>query len=439
MSTQSNDRSVAAGDGAVISRRMLLKSGAGAFAAAYSLGTRPAWAARGAGARIDDVAIRRLFAQTAKSLITPGAFMLVRAPGFELTQAYGTGVLDQRGDLAAGDHVRIGSVTKTFTGTVILQAAQRGAVRLEDPVSRFRSDVPNGKRITIEQLLSMRNGLHNYTQSRAPNRTMDTEPRHELRSRDLLRIAYAARPHPIPGERFEYCNTNTILLGLIAEQLYRRPLAAIFEHHLFEPLGMSRTSMPALRSAGIPSPHPRGYMFATNLSTLHTDELPPRQRAAAEAGRLKPHDVTMMNPSRAGAAGAAISTAEDLAKWARGMCDADAAEPPLTPTAPRQHPTHRPVQPARRGLRPRDLKARRDVRARSVDLGVPNLRRLRPGAPADPGHLDEPQGLTSRTPLRADDRAPATRAPLRLNRPMIGADMYRKTAVTVKVVWLSGR
>ena len=79
--------------------------------------------------------------------------------------------------------------------------------------------------------------------------------------------------------------------------------------------------MPGVRAAGIPSPHPRGYMFGTNVSTLHTEELPARQRAAAEAGRLRPRDVTIGNPSWAGAAGAAISTAEDLAKWARGMCD----------------------------------------------------------------------------------------------------------------------
>ena len=96
----------------------------------------------------------------------------------------------------------------------------------------------------------MRSGLDNYTQSRALNRTMDTQPRHVFRPQDLLRIAYGARPHPVPGERFEYCNTNTILLGLIAEQLYGRPLAEIFEHHLFGPLGMSRSSMPGLRAGG---------------------------------------------------------------------------------------------------------------------------------------------------------------------------------------------
>lgn len=52
-----------------------------------------------------------------------------------------------------------------------------------------------------------------------------------------------------------------------------------------------------------------------------SEELPARQRAAAEAGRLKPRDVTIANPSWAGAAGAAISTAEALARWVKAMCD----------------------------------------------------------------------------------------------------------------------
>ena len=304
-----------------ISRRTLLKSGAGALAAAYSVGARPGWAARGRGPRIDEAAIRRIFVRGAKSMITPGGLLLLRAPRVELVVPYGTGVLGESRRLRLDDRFRIGSITKTFTGTVILQAAQRGALRLDDPVSRFRPGVPNGREITIAQLLSMRSGLDNYSQSLALNRMMDRHPRHLFRPRELLRIAYEARPHPRPGERFEYCNTNTILLGLIAEQVYGRSLGDIFQHHLFDPLGMRTSSMPGPRTTTIPNPHTRGYMFGTNASTLETDRLPPRQLAAAEAGRLKPRNVTYIDPSWAGAAGAAISTAEDLAKIAKGICD----------------------------------------------------------------------------------------------------------------------
>ena len=63
------------------------------------------------------------------------------------------------------DHIRIGSVTKTWTGTVVLQLVDEGRIRLDDPVAKYRPDVPNGQNITIEQMLSMRSGLGNYTTS----------------------------------------------------------------------------------------------------------------------------------------------------------------------------------------------------------------------------------------------------------------------------------
>jgi D-alanyl-D-alanine carboxypeptidase len=74
------------------------------------------------------------------------------------------------------DHVRIGSNTKTWTGTVILQLVQEGKLTLDDPVSTYRPDVPNGQHITITQLLDMRSGLYNYTESIELNQTLDTDP-----------------------------------------------------------------------------------------------------------------------------------------------------------------------------------------------------------------------------------------------------------------------
>jgi CubicO group peptidase (beta-lactamase class C family) len=308
-------------DDGAISRRTLLRSGAAAVVGAYSLNRVAGSAARARVARVDEAAIRQSFAQTAKSLITPGAFMILRGPGVDLAAAYGSGTLPGHRALGPREHFRCGSVTKTFTGTAILQAAQRGDLRLDHPVSRYRPDVPNGKHITIEQLLTMRSGLYNYSLSLRLNETLDRNPGHVFRPRDLLRIAYEARPNPDPGKEWEYSNTNTVLLGLIAEKLFDLPLAKIFHERLFEKLGMRGSSLPAITSAAIPRPHPRGYMFGTNVSTLKTQKLPPREIAAAEANKLKPNDVTGINPSWAGAAGAAISTAEDLATWVKALCD----------------------------------------------------------------------------------------------------------------------
>lgn len=106
-----------------ISRRALLRSaagvGVGAVAGGLSLRTTPWAAAR--GARIDQAELPTAFAQAAKRLLTPGAVMVLRGPGTDIAAAYGTGVVHRCAPLSLTDRFRIGSVTKTFTGTVILQ------------------------------------------------------------------------------------------------------------------------------------------------------------------------------------------------------------------------------------------------------------------------------------------------------------------------------
>ncbi|HEY1485781.1 MAG TPA: serine hydrolase domain-containing protein, partial [Micromonosporaceae bacterium] len=161
---------------AAISRRALLKSAAGAGVLVGGLAATALPAAAMAAGRPAALPRKRLFSQfeiTATNLRVPGAVMVVRTPREQIVRAYGTGVLEEPRPLSPNDRFRIGSVTKTATGTLILQLAQSGRLSLDDPVSRFRSDVPNGSRITIEQLLTMHSGLYNYSRLRSLNRTLD--------------------------------------------------------------------------------------------------------------------------------------------------------------------------------------------------------------------------------------------------------------------------
>jgi D-alanyl-D-alanine carboxypeptidase len=134
---------------------------------AASVASEPRCAARsGVGrAQIDEVAVHRIFGDTARELRVPGCVLLVQTPDQELFASYGTGAQGAIVPLSNFDRFRVGSVTKTMTATVILQLAQRGKLSLQDPVSRFVSGVSNGGEITIEQLMTMRSGLYDYAQS----------------------------------------------------------------------------------------------------------------------------------------------------------------------------------------------------------------------------------------------------------------------------------
>jgi D-alanyl-D-alanine carboxypeptidase len=309
-----------------ISRRTLLRSAAGAGAGVLVGGlasTALPAAARAAipGTSGDGPELIALFEKTAEHLLTPGAALIAQTPKGDALTTYGASILGGRQAPSLTERFRIGSVTKTFTGTVILQLAQHGDLDLDHPVSRYWPGVPNGNQITIEQLMTMHSGLYNYSLSESLNRSMDEHPTESHPPQEMLKIAFEAEPDPKPGRAFDYCNTNTVLLGLIAERLDGRPLAQQFRERLFAPLGMKDTLMPRLTMSGLPSPHPQGYMYGTNVSTLHTERLPPEQLKEARDGKLKPNDVTDSNPSWAGAAGAAISTAEDMATWVKGLCD----------------------------------------------------------------------------------------------------------------------
>jgi D-alanyl-D-alanine carboxypeptidase len=258
--------------------------------------------------------------QLVRDMSVTGAVVLVRTPDRgNWTTTIGTGTYRGNDPVRVDDHIRVGSNTKTWTGTVILQLVGEGRLRLSDPVATYRPDVPNGANITIEQLLNMRSGLYNYTESLELNQALDTQPGRVWAPEELVQLGLSRPPYFPPGTGFHYSNTNTVLLGLIAEQVTGRPLREEFRTRVFDPLGLTGTEFPEITSAAIPDPHPQGYTYAINAETIDSTVLAPEVQAAARAGTLAPKDVTSVNPSWGWSAGAGISTAEDLARYVEAL------------------------------------------------------------------------------------------------------------------------
>src|SRR5919202_2404203 len=263
----------------------------------------------------------------------PGALVYVDVPGEGTwSQAFGTETLGADTPIPPNDHFRIGSNTKTFTGTVILQLVDEGKLGLDEAVSKYRPEVPNGENITIRQLLNMTSGLFNYAEDEDFNKTLDTDPQKVWEPEELVQIGFQHQPDFSPGDDFHYSNTKTVLLGMIIEQLTGQPLEKEFQDRLFVPLGMSNTLLPERSSAAIPDPHPRGYMYQTNVESLNTSELQGEKAEQADESAGEPHDVTNENPSWTWASGGAISTVNDLIIWAK----ADATGALLSPQAQKE-------------------------------------------------------------------------------------------------------
>jgi len=258
--------------------------------------------------------------QLIKDLAIISGGVLIRSPELgDWTTTFGTKTWHGSEPVTLDEHIRIGSNTKTWTGTVILQLVDEGKISLDDPVSKYRPDVPNGDNITISQLLSMHSGLANYTTDLDLNEQNDTNPSRAWTPEELLAKGFAMPPAFAPGERWMYSNTNTVLLGVIIEQLTGMPVAEAFKTRIFDPLGLTGTSFPDIADASIPDPHPQFYTFGTNVGTIDSLVLSPEIQAGAKDGTLEPFDVTDVNPSWAWTAGAGLSTTEDLADYVKAL------------------------------------------------------------------------------------------------------------------------
>lgn len=249
---------------------------------------------------MNDALARRLDTTVEQAMTAsgvPGAIVGVWGPDGDYVRAFGVADKASRAPMKTDFYSRIGSVTKTFTVTAILQLADQGKLDLDDSVAEFVSEVPLGNRITLRQLARMQSGLFNYSESPEFQQAMLADPRRAFTPRELLDYAFA-QPNPFPpGAGFEYCNTNTILLGLVVQKVSGEPLHSYIEDQILKPLSMDHTSFPTTNA--FPDPHAQGYTVQTADGKEAT--------------------ATDWNPSWGWAAGAMISTLDDMRVWASAL------------------------------------------------------------------------------------------------------------------------
>jgi D-alanyl-D-alanine carboxypeptidase len=192
------------------------------------------------------------------------------------------------------DRTRIGSVTKTFTGTLVLRLVDAGRLRLDDTIERWFPNVAGASAITIRDLGTMSSGIASYSRDEATIERYLARPSTVWRPAELIAIG-ARLPRVFkPGDGFDYSNTNFLMLGQIVEQVTGRPLATVMREQLFTPLGMRETTYVPLTR--LPRPAWSGYTLQGS-----TD------------GTVR--DASAWSPTFSGAAGQISSTLGDLRRW----------------------------------------------------------------------------------------------------------------------------
>ncbi|WP_433356737.1 serine hydrolase domain-containing protein [Microtetraspora malaysiensis] len=232
-------------------------------------------------------------------------------------------------------HVRIGSNTKTFTATLVLQLVAEGKVGLDVPAADYLPEFGLDRRITVRMLLQHTSGVFNFTgevyddgtvapgipipygttgQEWVDNRFKSYRPQ------ELVELALSKPARFEPGTGWSYSNTNYVVARLLIEKVTGRTYAEEMQRLILGPLGLSGTVVPDA-SPEIPEPHAHAYY------------------RYEDAGEQKTVDITRQNPSWISTGGDMISTTQDLHSFISALLGGRLLPAPLLAEMCTPHPT----------------------------------------------------------------------------------------------------
>ena len=193
------------------------------------------------------------------------------------------------------DHVfRIGSVTKQFSAAAVLKLAEDGRLSLADSVSKHVPGYPGGETVTVEMLLNHTSGIRSYTDIESIMTGGGIMK--DLSTAQLIDTFKDEKPDFAPGEGWHYNNSGYVLVGAVIEAVSGKPWHAYLDEVFFQPMGMAHTGYGNEAEAVIPG-HVGGY--------ARKDD---RWTRAMYLSMTQPH-----------AAGALVSTVDDLLRWNRAL------------------------------------------------------------------------------------------------------------------------
>ncbi|MFP2906399.1 serine hydrolase domain-containing protein [Pyxidicoccus sp. 3LFB2] len=258
---------------------------------------------------LDREALRQAISGLPDTQVT-GAMVRVSGPDGHWLGASGVADIHTGAPVLAEGRFRIGSITKTFTATVVLQLAAEGRVDLDRPVQHYLPRLlPAGvyAPITVRQLLNHTHGLPGVPVPQKDAAWFFENRFRRFTPRELVALALPPGPVFAPGTQQDYGNIGYIVLGLLIEKVTGNPYGQEVKDRILRPLHLRDTFVPG-NEVTIPGPHARGY-----------ESVPPGKTGcpsdATAYGALCLVDVTDASQSVPWAAGEMVSTTADLDRF----------------------------------------------------------------------------------------------------------------------------
>jgi D-alanyl-D-alanine carboxypeptidase len=254
------------------------------------------------GKNIND-GIQKIIDEVRVKYQIPGIEVSISCPGENSPRDFISGTTTVYGStlIKPNNLFQIGSETKSFIATILLQLESEGALSIDDQISKWLPQIPPAwKHIKIRQLLNHTSGIFNITEA---DEFWEIEKKSNLKKQwdpdELINLVVNKASYFEPGRGYHYSNTNYILAGMIIQTITGKSVEDEMKIRLFEPLKLSNTYY---------------------LSRAYSEDILQRM-AHGYSDRFsdKAEDVTDANMSMADASGAIISTSHDSAIWLRQL------------------------------------------------------------------------------------------------------------------------
>lgn len=238
----------------------------------------------------------------------PGVVVVIQSDDNKREVAVGSSELSSGAPMSGSLPFRIASVSKAFSGAVVLQLVSDGKLRLSDRLPAVWSQAPRAwRKVTVGQLLQHTSGLPDYIRTPQFVKDFVADPQMDRTPEQLVDYVRDEPTEFRPGSQYKYSDTDNIVAGLIVEQASGEKYADMLRTSVGEPLGLTATTLP--ETSAMPAPFMHGYAV---------DE---------ESGSTEPQDVSeLINPQLAWASGGMLSTADELNTFIRSYAAGDSVD-----------------------------------------------------------------------------------------------------------------
>lgn len=185
-----------------------------------------------------------------------GTVAIARGGAVIYTKASGFADMETAQKPNADTKYRVGSISKTFTATLVFKAVEEGKLRLDESLSAYFKSFEHGDDITLGNLLNHRSGIHNFTNDKA---YLDyyTQP---ISEEKLVEYIRKGGSDFTPNTKADYSNSNYVLLSLILQKVYKKNYAELLKEKIVTPLNLSNTGF------GVPIDPEQNVAYSYNYS-----------------------------------------------------------------------------------------------------------------------------------------------------------------------------